>query len=285
MADWQKSSAPGRRAGGRHNRRQSEWDDHGESYPRSHEGPDLYCNLSIPPGVFYLSLYGFNKDGHGGVNRSRDYVISVRESRSDNIRSFAGFERQPELARGRIRDFWGGCYKRFLVQGPLKITVRVARGSSYNTILSGLMLDPVGQFPDAYVSGRMPSPSAAATAADQLADALEELRKANPTSASVFVGYERTLLRWYCANPAPENPPAAVRMLDGLYRARYFAQWEALQQRFQITTAREIEKSLRCDSALTDSSGQESVVLARRLSAPAASLAPSALEADSRKKQ
>lgn len=33
-------------------RRQSEWDDHGEDYPRGHDGPHLYVNLKTPPGTW-----------------------------------------------------------------------------------------------------------------------------------------------------------------------------------------------------------------------------------------
>jgi hypothetical protein len=43
------------------NRREAEWDDHGEAYPATLDGPDVLCSLSIPPGQFYLSLYGFQQ--------------------------------------------------------------------------------------------------------------------------------------------------------------------------------------------------------------------------------
>ena len=59
-------------------RRQAEWDDHGEAYPMALDGPDLYCTVRIPAGRFYLSLYDFNKDGHEGSNRYRDFRVSIR---------------------------------------------------------------------------------------------------------------------------------------------------------------------------------------------------------------
>ena len=62
----------------RQNRRQAEWDDHGEAYSMALDGPDVYCTLKIPAGQFYLSLYDFNKDGHDGNNRFRDYRVSIR---------------------------------------------------------------------------------------------------------------------------------------------------------------------------------------------------------------
>jgi hypothetical protein len=46
------------------NRRESEWDDHGEAYPMSKDGPHIYCSLSIPEGLFYLSLYEVDPNGH-----------------------------------------------------------------------------------------------------------------------------------------------------------------------------------------------------------------------------
>ena len=53
-------------------RRQSEADDHGEAYPMSLDGPDLYASIQIPEGQYILSLYDINKDGLDGFNRARD---------------------------------------------------------------------------------------------------------------------------------------------------------------------------------------------------------------------
>lgn len=84
-------------------RRQAEWDDHGEAYSRTHEGPDLYCTLKVPAVIFFLSLYDFNKDGHDGANRCRDYVVSVRPHDPKlGMFEIDAFARQPELARGGL---------------------------------------------------------------------------------------------------------------------------------------------------------------------------------------
>jgi sugar lactone lactonase YvrE len=145
-------------------RRQSEWDDHGEAYPRTQDGPHIYCSLNIPPGLFYLSLYDVNNDGHLGVNRFRDYEISIRphpgRSSLDIItpkysimRSFydiVDFNKKPELAHARIDNFWGGVYKRFLVRGPTTLTIQVNRNYSFNTLLNGVMLDLVDELPPPY---------------------------------------------------------------------------------------------------------------------------------------
>ncbi len=64
------------------------------------------------------------------------------------------FDQKPELAHARIQDFWGGVYKRFLVRGPTKLTVQINRNDSFNTMLSGVMLDLVDELPPPYYCTR-----------------------------------------------------------------------------------------------------------------------------------
>jgi hypothetical protein len=101
-----------------------------------------------------LSLYFFNKDGHSGKNVFRDFAIEVRETPAcagilggsplkRNPQAEKHFNSQPLLAFSRVRDFWNPVYKRFLVRGPGVYTVRVSRNGSFNSIISGLFLDPV----------------------------------------------------------------------------------------------------------------------------------------------
>ena len=118
-------------------RRQASWDDHGETYFNTWEGPDLWIEVTIPAGVHRLSLYFFNKDGHEHVNRNRDYLVELRRYLADLSDSAA----QPVLAHCRVRDFRGGVYPQFLLRGPARYHVRIARGQSVNTILSGIFLD------------------------------------------------------------------------------------------------------------------------------------------------
>lgn len=133
------------------NRRQSEWDDHGEEYPMALDGPHVYASLRVPSGWFVLSLYDFNKDGQLGNNRWRDYRLSVRSRPRDlPLDSIEGFSSWPEAARGRIHDFRGGVWKRFLVRGPRDLTVEVNRNFSFNTILAGLFLDRLEERPAPY---------------------------------------------------------------------------------------------------------------------------------------
>jgi hypothetical protein len=125
-------------------RRQSEWDDHGEAYPMSHEGPHIYVTIIMPPGNFYLSFYIFNKDGHDDNNRFRDYLITVKQY----CETDADFARAPALAQGRVNHFWGGVYKVFAVKGGQKYSVQVHDNWSFNTILSGVFVDAIVDPPE-----------------------------------------------------------------------------------------------------------------------------------------
>jgi hypothetical protein len=133
-------------------RRQAEWDDHGEVYPWTMDGPDLWYLLHINhPGVFQVSMYFFNKDGHDGSNRMRDYMIEIYPSPrpwigvSENWKVFSELAEEqvrhmPPLAKSRMRDFWGGVHKQFVFKGPGWYFVKIRRNNSFNTTLSGVMI-------------------------------------------------------------------------------------------------------------------------------------------------
>lgn len=129
-------------------RRQSSWDDHAEGYNPwfNREGPHLYVNVSVPSVPCVVSLYFVNKDAHSGhANRFRDYLIEVKEQKPSYGKS-PGWEKEFEkakvLAQCPVNDFYDGVYKRFLVAGPRKLTLRIHKDDSINTILSGLFVDP-----------------------------------------------------------------------------------------------------------------------------------------------
>lgn len=126
-------------------RRQAEWDDHGEAYPFSWEGPDLWARVQVPEGVHRMSLYFFNKDGHVGFNRARDYALEVYGDGgiAEPKAQIAALDAATPLASSRVRDFWNGVFKRFIVRGPATYWVKVARDGSFNTILSSVMLDKI----------------------------------------------------------------------------------------------------------------------------------------------
>jgi len=140
-------------------RRESEIDDHGETYPLDWQGPDLYVYLHIPPGAYTLSLYFFNKDGHSENNRDRDYVVSMipvsagyhfgTASRPNT----APLAKMRGISQSRVVNFWGGVWKRFLVRGPVKLAIRLAKNYSLNTILQAATLDPLAEHPAPYYYG------------------------------------------------------------------------------------------------------------------------------------
>jgi hypothetical protein len=135
-------------------RRQAEWDDHGETYPMESDGPDLWYHLNIKnKGVYRLTMYFYNKDGHEGHNRFRDYIISIYPYSTDwgdyifrkehAAKSELLVSTMKTLALTRLKDFWGGTYKTFVVTGPAKYVVKIDRNYSFNTILSMVAIDRI----------------------------------------------------------------------------------------------------------------------------------------------
>ncbi|MDR1054226.1 MAG: hypothetical protein LBL39_08620 [Planctomycetaceae bacterium] len=140
-------------------RRQAEWCDHGEAYSWSMDGPDLWYILRIrEPGIYRVGMYFFNKDGHSGNNRMRDYMIEIypapkewklqewpqyqskdwhiySELAESQVRKF------PPLAKSRVRDFWGGVHKQFIVRGQNHYFVKIDRNYCFNTMLSSVSVD------------------------------------------------------------------------------------------------------------------------------------------------
>lgn len=152
-------------------RREAERDDHGETYTAEHQGPDLWVSVGVPDGVHQLSLYFFNKDGHDGANRWRDYNVEIRAvqetlppwpSPLPGKTTDAGYaqafkkmfvdywdkryelcrraEKQPVLAASRVVNFRGGVYKNFVVRGPAKYWIKIDRDYSFNTLLQAVFL-------------------------------------------------------------------------------------------------------------------------------------------------
>ncbi|MDR2344510.1 MAG: hypothetical protein LBE18_00435, partial [Planctomycetaceae bacterium] len=132
-------------------RRQAEWDDHAETYPISHNGPDLWYLLDIKKsGVYKLSMYFFNKDGHQGNNRFRDFLVEIypanvnwtKNSDTDQFNKIAESQTKNQpLARTRVNNFWGGTHKSFEITGEGKYFVRVANNFCYCTIMSSVCVD------------------------------------------------------------------------------------------------------------------------------------------------
>ncbi|MDR1383664.1 MAG: hypothetical protein LBJ67_07450 [Planctomycetaceae bacterium] len=134
-------------------RRQAEWDDHGEAYPLAKDGPDVWYLLEIKhDGMFRHGLYFYNKDGHGGHNRMRDYIIEIYPAKEGwkgkpyyTWRQYSlDTERTARttlpLVKSRVRDFWGGVYKQFLLPRGFYY-VKIRKNYSYNTIVSAVIVE------------------------------------------------------------------------------------------------------------------------------------------------
>ena len=271
------------------NRREAEVDDHGETYPMAMDGPHVYATLTVPPGLYFLSLYDMNKDGHDGSNRFRDYRVSVRPHPAGKpLGDLGGFADQPEWAHTRIAGFWGGVWKRFLVRGPATLTVEVNRNHSLNTILPAVMLDLVDEDPPPYwgtperrlawrnaqrrrllaqwrnAGGSHSSPAVhtKAQAASELFNVLQGLQFTNGAWRAVhgrrFYG---ALLRWYAAQARSASTDKGLLSCLGTcyYQMGLYPEWEDCQRRAGLTPARDIEQALRWDGINGEQHGFEAV--------------------------
>ena len=91
-----------------------------------------------------------NKDGHGWARYWRDHTLSVRPHSGLGLDDITRFDGQPEWARGRVAQFWGGVWKRFLVRGPVSLDMEVGANHSWDTILQAVTLDLVDETPPPY---------------------------------------------------------------------------------------------------------------------------------------
>ncbi len=124
-------------------RRQAEWNDHGERYAMTYNGPDLWLTVQVPEGAHRLSLYFDNKDGHSDVKRFRDYSVEVckYDPLTPIARTYTLDTGPATLAQARVQNFWPGVYESFVVNGPNKYYVRLDKNYSLNLILQGVFLD------------------------------------------------------------------------------------------------------------------------------------------------
>lgn len=119
---------------------EGEWNDDGQDYPRFFQGPDMWLAVTIPKGLYRLSLYFHNKDGESGFNMVRDYVVQVF---ARGLPPALAWQTDRPLAQSRIKQFWGGMYTTFLLKGPGIFPVRLARNGSLNMAVAGMFLDPL----------------------------------------------------------------------------------------------------------------------------------------------
>jgi hypothetical protein len=140
-------------------RRQAEWDDHGEAYSWNLDGPDIWYLLRIrEPGTYRIGMYFLNKDGHHSNNRMRDYVVEVYQSHQNwKMEEWSRYKfsewqnyskiaeshvsKYKQLTKYRVRDFWGGVHKQFVVTGQEYYFVKIDRNYCFNTIVSSVSVD------------------------------------------------------------------------------------------------------------------------------------------------
>lgn len=187
-------------------RRESEQDDHGESFGIDYDGLSVYEILTVPTGLYVLSLYEVNKDGRDTKSRVRDYRLSVRpHPAGQSLDDLTGFQEAPEWAHGHVNQFWYGVWKRFEVRGPVTLTVKIGRNHSICTILSAATLDLVDETPPPYFG------TVEHWKADQARQAQERSLVATAWHTAGGPGLFR---------PAATAPEAAERLMAALARAR-----------------------------------------------------------------
>ncbi len=255
-------------ADGSRPRRQAEWDDHGEAYPMSHDGPHLYCRLALPTGLFAISLYFVNKDGDIGQNAHRDYVVSVGVSTDERRVNVDGACDWSRASRCRVVDHRGGVYKNYLVRGPVRLAIKVDRNHSFNTNLNAIMVDQTQEEPSPYFA--QPSPGVAAP--DEPSALLAALEAGMERSALTWARSRPAaytmLLRWYWVQSSSDDGHTRA-MGTCCYRLGLFEAWEQTQRGRGLRTARDVEQSLKWNASVANASGhgREFIVAATRPSA------------------
>ncbi|HQL87481.1 MAG: hypothetical protein GX574_06480 [Lentisphaerae bacterium] len=176
-------------------------DDYGEQYPLGN-GPDLLMACDVPAGRHVLALYFANDYNY--YESQRAYTVSVTD---------AGGRL---LCLAPVRNFGGGLYKRFAVQGPIRLEFRIWRNMSINVILSGVFLD--GIIPPREVPKMLHANPSAPLAAvmDEYrrlrrAAVKESLAVANSPTMADFVQKLSSLSTPPCA--ASDSRPALLYML------------------------------------------------------------------------
>ena len=142
-------------------RTEAEWDDHGEEYPQTADGPDIWLSVDVPHGKWMLSLYFYSPNGRKARNGYRDYLVEIRKlkqkdhkDRMEEILTPKVYS-LPVMARTRVFDFAGsGCWKHFALSQPGSYLVRVCRNGSFNTILNGVFVSDLSKSPDKLHSER-----------------------------------------------------------------------------------------------------------------------------------
>lgn len=126
-------------------RRQAEWNDgswQSDKYPPTSDGPDLWFNVTLPPGVHRVSIFFNNQDAHDGDNAFRDYFLEVKPFR-DRIEDADAL---PPLCRARAVDFCMPVIKQFALSAG-HYYIKINRQYSFVTKCSGAFIDRINGTP------------------------------------------------------------------------------------------------------------------------------------------
>jgi hypothetical protein len=137
------------------------------SHPLTDQGPDLFLQITVPPGVHRVSLYFQNFDAHKGANYLREFPLEARmpvgitqtsdaNPQDDPIvdivepsqfgssiqpRSTIEAELAQTVARAYTPRYWCGVYKQFLVRGAGTYWIKIDRNHSSGAKVQGVFID------------------------------------------------------------------------------------------------------------------------------------------------
>ncbi len=212
----------------------SSWDDHGEVYKLG-AGPDLHVHLSVPAGLFMLSLYFFEIDWI----QYRDYDINV----------FCEDGGKPVLAaKTVVHDFFDGIYKRFAVSGPTRLRIVIKRKISPNAVLSGVFLDPIGADRETLFTDLLPAsltpPSADVSALAAAATARLRTASADGAPPTSLAAYFR----------AESDLACALRSVQRRNPKRYYStlmrHWIGMRRRARAAEAKAVDEQAEINAYL-----------------------------------
>jgi two component regulator with propeller domain len=188
-----------------------------KKYPFDWDGPDLWMTVKAPEGAHRVSLYLDNNDAHTGKNKFRDYVIEMRRDAGEGD---ANETDSTPLAIARVTDFAGGVYKQFVVRGPGKVRIRIARNRSFGTKLQGVFIDELSA-----PAAAKPATAGAQKKALPNLPGLEDVRYERPDAGEI-------------APPAGGQLNAALKLWKQLDAAGDLPGVAALQRPFRLLAYR-----------------------------------------------
>jgi hypothetical protein len=242
------------------------------------DGPHILYRLEIPPGSFVLSFYDFNKDGHDGKNRLRDYMLNVYQGVAGDDRGDdpLAYRKQSLLAAERIHDFRPGVYKRFAVSGPLRIVIEVNRNHSFNTIMAGIFLDPLEDLPAPWLETSSLTPSYLkqsqhrerpltkddTSMIGRLGNRLDELKRNSPVSWA----REQRMAHAYLLKSSAGNRDDQKLYMSVYWDNAIFPEWERQHRDLYGDSPRKILQAMPGDEGIGDGRGYSIIYRARMIS-------------------